>query len=361
VIDASKVSGMDSSGARTLADVSREMINVGVTPVLASADHHGIVALLRAHDVPLKAMKWPPDLPPAMLPSAQPGCPVFAAGSVQEAVELEVPTGISNNNNNGAGNDDAYDQDDRCVFLFKSREEGLRFCEDALLEVAVRFGLCTPPGARTSLEDLLASHLERMPLTAPTNAPAMAATLRRYLIQRTIRRGEMLWNVGDPADELFLLERGVIQVDQFAQIREEEEEEDEGGQGRDEEKGVSTRESVAGPKSDGTLWQTSPETAASLLDEWDAMARRRTQHDRVRSFELGPGCVAGSTDFYLARPHRTRAVCASVACRVLRVSRHAMKKMASEAPAALNVLQMAVMRLNTSDLAAAADVAAGEI
>ena len=41
----------------------------------------------------------------------------------------------------------------------------------------------------------------------------------------------------------------------------------------------------------------------------------------ARSYECGPGCVVGSTDFYLARPHGTRAVCRSSVARVLRVTR----------------------------------------
>ena len=73
----------------------------------------------------------------------------------------------------------------------------------------------------------------------------------------------------------------------------------------------------------------------------------------TRSYELGPGCVLGSTDFYLARPHATRAVCRSPVSRVLRVSRAAMERMAAEAPQALCVLQMAVTRANTLDLSLA--------
>ncbi len=58
-----------------------------------------------------------------------------------------------------------------------------------------------------------------------------------------------------------------------------------------------------------------------------------------RSFELGPGCIAGSTDFYLARPHATRAFCISGSCVVLGLSREAATQVAEHAPKALNVLQ----------------------
>ena len=97
------------------------------------------------------------------------------------------------------------------------------------------------------------------------------------------------------------------------------------------------------------------EEAAAEGDALPRLERSPTgRHLLARSYELGPGCVAGSTDFYLARPHLTQAVCSSPLARVLRLSRTAMQRMASESPQALNVLQMIVMRANTLDLAAAA-------
>lgn len=58
-------------------------------------------------------------------------------------------------------------------------------------------------------------------------------------------------------------------------------------------------------------------STASLPDRSGGGGRRLL----ARSYELGPGCVVGSTDFYLARPHGTRAVCRSAVARALRVSR----------------------------------------
>lgn len=143
----------------------------------------------------------------------------------------------------------------------------------------------------------------------------------------------------------------------------------------------------------------------------DAAGRRMVL---ARSYELGPGCVVGTTDFYLARPHGTRAVCRSSVARVLRFSRPVLERLGAEAPQvggreemaqgkvllympvvvvdsdsdwafpghtahpnlssapayqpctrlppslarqALNVLQMAVMRANTLDLSQAAQQA----
>lgn len=61
----------------------------------------------------------------------------------------------------------------------------------------------------------------------------------------------------------------------------------------------------------------------------DAAGRRMVL---ARSYELGPGCVVGTTDFYLARPHGTRAVCRSSVARVLRFSRPVLERLGAEAP-----------------------------
>ena len=378
IIDLSKVTGMDSSGARTLAETIRDLGVLGMTAILTGAGHHGIMELLQMHDVRIKGMRWPPELcPPPPPPEASPldvaaahdwgahtgeaqGAllagegrprqhlgvspnPLIRAGEGggmtvqtiehrtpnQEAIQIQVE-GHDHEHGNQHLTQQEYQsgaEEEPEAFSFPTLQEGLRFCEDALLEVGVQFGLCTPPGAGTTLKELLASHLEKLPLTSPNNAEAMASTLRRYMKHKTVRRGEVLWQPDDPANELFLVERGVIRVDQLVPIDTEEEEEVERGGG--------------GGGGDGSVQRYALPSVK-----------------KIRSFELGPGCVAGSTDFYLARPHGTRAVCASVACRILRLSRTAMARMAVEAPAALNVLQMAIMRANSSDLSTAADAVA---
>jgi MFS superfamily sulfate permease-like transporter/CRP-like cAMP-binding protein len=353
VIDLSKVTGMDSSGARTVADTIRSLAALGVTPILTGAGHHGILSLLRVHDVRFRTMRWPPELqppPPGASPLEVAARETNWAGESATMMDLGgeggnngqgISDGITHSTNGNDVSDvspelsfggavqqpppqqQQQEEEEPEAFCFPLLEEGLRFCEDALLEVAVQFGLCTPPGAGTTLKDCLISHLEKLPLTSPKNAEAMAATLRRYMTVRTVRRGEVLWQPDDPAEELYLVERGVIRVDQFRRRGEGEEQERE----REESNNANS------------IYHSSVNVP-------------------VRSFELGPGCVIGSTDFYLARPHGTRAVCASVACRVLRLSRSAMSRMAHEAPAALNVLQLAIMRANSSDLSTAADAAA---
>ena len=211
VLDLSQVTGVDSSGARTVADTVRELGSLGITAIITGAGHDGILTLLTVHDLRLKAMRWPPELHP---PSAWTNMnPLDAASQEHFSLDTESNPGeLIPAEDAGGASEHPGDPE---AFCFPNLEEGLRFCEDALLEVAVQFGLCTPPGAGTTLKECLISHLEKLPLTAPKNAEAMAATLRRYMGHRTARRGEALWQPDDPADELYVVEKGIIRVDQF--------------------------------------------------------------------------------------------------------------------------------------------------
>jgi len=340
IIDLSKVTGMDSSGAGAVADTIRSLDAVGVTPVLTGAGHHGILSLLHVHDLRFRAMRWPPELPPP-----PPGASPFnGAAPLLEGVEEEEGhrQGLERSSSalaGGLATSMQEEEEEPEALSFPLLEEGLRFCEDALLEVAVQFYLCTPPGAGTTLKGCLTSHLQKLPLTSAENAEAMTSILKRYMTVRIVRRGEVLWQPGDPAEELYLVERGVIRVDQF-EIRKMEEWEELYGEGRDT-----------------NLLNNSPCTSPSHGNN-NNTDDNTDRNVPVRSFELGPGCVIGSTDFYLARPHGTRAACASVISRIIRLSRSGMMSMAQEAPAALNVLQLAIMRANSIDLSVAADTAA---
>lgn len=287
IVDFTRVSGMDSTGARMVGSTLREMATMHVNMVLANVDHHGISDLLKSHEVKLRHLRWPPEVHAVVQGSE----PEDAVNGFPTASQPEEPEAL----------------------CFTSLEEGLRFCEDALLEVAVRHKLCTAPGAVITLQDLLTAHMEKMPLIIDTTqCQPVARELLRFMKLSTVSRGDALWRWGDIAQDLFIIQRGVIRVDQLSQ-----------------------------------------KTTNGREERTDSHANRL----KVRSFELGPGCVAGSADFYLNRPHRTQAVCASRSCQYLLLSRNSLKRMSREAPLALNVLQMVVMRANVYDLSAAADVA----
>lgn len=287
IVDFTRVSGMDSTGARMVGSTLRELSTMRVNMVLTNVDHHGIGDLLKSHEVKLRFLCWPPE--------------VRALGQIRE---------IDDGGCSGMALSSHPEEPE--ALCFASLEEGLRFCEDALLEVAVRHNLCTAPGAVITLQDLVLAHIEKMPLIIGSQAQCQVVVkeLSRFMILSTMSRGNVLWRWGDAAQDLFIIQRGIIRVDQLS-------------------KKTTDRD----------------ENGSSV------------HRFKVRSFELGPGCVAGSADFYLNRPHRTQAVCASRSCQYLCLSRDALKRMSQEAPLALNVLQMVVMRANIYDLSAAADVA----
>jgi SulP family sulfate permease len=300
LLDFSRVTGMDASGARAVAGaVLAARAATGVEPVLAAADRHGALELLAAHGLAARRMRWPPALPPA-----DGGGAAAAAPAAPDDAGAEVP-------------------------LFPTAEEALRYCEDALLAAATRSGLIPPPSAALPLEALLRSHLDggAPEVAAPESAAAAASALRRFGAARRLRRGERLWALGDPAAAMFLVEAGELRVDELRRTP------------------PPPPGAGAAPASGRVALWADPPAGARL--------------ELVRSFELGPGCVLGATDFYLGRAHRTVAACASPEARVLELSREALRRMAAEAPAALNLLQAVVMRLNASDLAAAAEMAAG--
>jgi CRP-like cAMP-binding protein len=146
---------------------------------------------------------------------------------------------------------------------------------------------------------------------------------------------------------MIIVERGVIRVDQFNDLRNSIWEQ---------------KSPIDSPKEEVEYQSVSdfpgfPNWLASDNEGMESTSSGAGMSRPIRSFELGPGCVGGSTDFYLARPHSTHAVCASVACRVLRISKRSMQRMAGESPMSLIVLQLAIMRLNSSDLFSAAEYA----
>lgn len=187
-------------------------------------------------------------------------------------------------------------------------ENAIRFAEDMLLFYS---GLLQRPAS--SLEDVLKSHLENDLLQSllGRNEPTESNGITMQTIERiadSIRAcasinkysfGDRIWLLGETAEEFIIVEEGIVSVTEF----------------------------------------TAPESDAPKP---------------ARTFELGPGCLGGSTDFFLGRPHSTQAYCSSTTCRVLVVSRTGIQKMAQEAPhQVLTSLLLVVMRQNLQDLNAA--------
>ena len=78
----------------------------------------------------------------------------------------------------------------------------------------------------------------------------------------------------------------------------------------------------------------------------------------ARVMELGPGCLVGPHDFYLARASGLNARCRSPTCRVMALPRAEFGRLMGEAPAALSMLQFVIAR--SLSLAEASEPPVGE-
>ena len=269
VMDFSKVSGMDSSGSRTIAGVTREMHRHGITPIITGLVNRGVERLLISTGLQLKSMSWPPTLD----------------GNVSVDDAYMVECGVV-----GSPTDVPY------LYSFQTLDVGIRFCEDCLLN---KFANCPTASGATPLRDILETHLRKLPVLKSSSADSLAKQIAPYVSYKNFSRGDIIWTRGKAAEEFIFVEQGVVSVTEYG--------------------------------------------------------LKNTENTPIRSFELGPGSVCGSTDFFLARDHSTNAMCASTTCRIFSVSRSAIQQMAQQVPLALVALQVVIMRLNSNDLFAAAD------
>lgn len=189
------------------------------------------------------------------------------------------------------------------VASFGSLQEGVRYAEDRLLATSVSAGLCAPPTARRDLADALRAHLTALPILPPSQAPTLARTLLATgaLEERHLAPSEPLWAAGDSAEAAHLVLRGALHV-QEAKAEHE--------------------------------------------------AKRR---GIALAYDLGPGCVAGVTDYLLARPHATSALAGARGVTILTASHASLAKLAQEHPTALLAFETLLTRANTLDLTLAAE------
>lgn len=130
--------------------------------MVTAADHHCIRQLLAAHGAPL------PPAPAASADAASPfllrstaadGAGSLAGGSGGGAAGAAAAAAAAA----AAGGPAPHCHE------FVSHNEGLRYCEQELLAVAVRCGLCRPPSEGVTLDQLLRAHA-RWALRGPTPA-----------------------------------------------------------------------------------------------------------------------------------------------------------------------------------------------
>ena len=279
ILDFSQLTGIDASGAKVIGSLCQFLERNSISPLLSAVGSEEHKYLLKAHGVKCKPTIWPP--------------PETTVIDRQDEEEEREEDGI------------------HCM-EFKSASNALRYCEDELIQVAITHGMCPPSTSEITLETALAQHIAGFLGTTATNDGATSSKeigseaahqLSKFMSKMSVDKGALLWRLDQQAHEMFIIENGIVRIDQF--------------------------------------------------EEGEGEIRRY-----VRSFELAQGCVAGASDFFLARNHATCAVCISPKATVLRLSRQSFKVMSEMCPAALNALQLLIMRANTMDLAAAAASAA---
>ncbi len=125
-----------------------------------------------------------------------------------------------------------------------------------------------------------------LPFASKEESGAAAAAIARYCIKQRYRPGDVLWREGQPSDEMFIIERGSLLVQQRVQ----------------QPGGGSLPEAAGGLEEAAAVEQQPPPPPPPQQGAvGPAAQQQQAGASRVRLFEFGPGCVAGAVDFYLRR------------------------------------------------------------
>jgi sulfate permease, SulP family len=190
---------------------------------------------------------------------------------------------------------------------FPTIDEGLNWCEESFLHVAEKYGLCDPPAVSVTLAEVLRANLEVprafLGMTHVDHAAA-ASLLENYFTKQIIVENEVLFDRSDPADALYIVERGSVACFMDYSLS-----------------SVRNRAAVAVVPGELAV----PHTA--------------------RILEYGPGGIVGDLDFTLQRPRSFVAKCRKAGA-LWKLSRAEFERLAHEAPQVLVLLQTVVLRLN---------------
>lgn len=188
---------------------------------------------------------------------------------------------------------------------FPTMDAGCQHCEEQFLGVAVAHALCPPPATCMSLEQALQAHLE-LPRCilgdAAVDYAAAAAALACFTTKHAMRAGASVFQLGSPADDIFIIECGSVTCRIDFNLR-----------------SVSSRR----------LQPALPPSAKPSAAE--------------RTFTYGPGSIVGELDFFLQRPRSFTAV-ADADGSAWRITRRAFERMAASDPASLVLLETIILR-----------------
>eukprot|EP01024_Parvocaulis_polyphysoides_P040132 TRINITY_DN36467_c1_g2_i1.p1 TRINITY_DN36467_c1_g2~~TRINITY_DN36467_c1_g2_i1.p1 ORF type:complete len:243 (+),score=21.01 TRINITY_DN36467_c1_g2_i1:1-729(+) len=194
------------------------------------------------------------------------------------------------------------ENDDQGLCLaFSTMDEGLMYCEDKMLEVAVRHNLCAPVNNQMSLQDILSNHLLPQDLCTWSLQDA-EEKLQSFVEVIHLESGENLFSVGGPSDEVYLLCKGRIVCE------------------------VNYLE----------------------MTEWSrfigkVLPRKKLERSIHKHIRYGPGGVLGDMDFVIQRPRSFNAKC-ETPCILYSISREQQDLMRQYSPYLLNILQTIILR-----------------
>lgn len=244
IVDMRLVKGLDATAARTMGVIRRSLAAEGINMFIANLDDHqkGIRKLLEAH----KAILF--------------------------------------NGDDTVACDERSSQDCHSGTFFTSTDAAVSFCEDMFLNAAVRHGLCRRDNASPTFAEVLRSHLDNPQILAQLlgGYRSVSSALSAYVRQEKYRKGDYLFRMDDPSDQIFIVGKGRISL----------------------------------------------ETRAS--------------GERRQVLEYGPGGVLGDCDFYLRRARSFDAL-STARSEVWTITRDAFERMISIDPNAAICMQLLIL------------------
>ncbi|CAD7702019.1 unnamed protein product [Ostreobium quekettii] len=270
LLDFQRVHGIDATAARSFSTLCKKLQMIGVEAFITHlpSTRPGVRRLLVAHGV--------------IGDNA-----IFEAATINGEQVEEPPT----------------------VRSFDSMEEGLSFCEEHFLEIAVAHGLLAPPASSMQLAEILKSSLSLPKGYIPDDMDFKSAAnaLRSFLTVKEMKVGERLFSIGGKATELCIVEKGKIAVE-IDLMR------------------------IGHP----------------CLPDMN-VPDKLSVPSKLRVLGVGPGGVVGEMDFLLRRPRSCYAFCVEDS-RLLCLSHEAVEKMAILAPRMLNLIQAVLLRSTSMSL-----------
>ncbi|MEW5305292.1 MAG: hypothetical protein WDW36_007844 [Sanguina aurantia] len=238
LLDMRLVNGMDSTGARTFGGLTSLLASQGVTLLLAGLTPAVPRALLRAHGVqlttpeamgvaftdapePLTSENSDPSRPSSDLDPAQPHMQKMHGSMLDLLQKLSVDLDPSDEEANRAADRiagataaalAAAAPAAGCCWEFASLQVAVRHLEDVFLGLAVAGGLCDPPSLRVTLQELFTSHLRELSIDPSLDLAQHVALIYQSMTRVELTRGSTLFRKGDPLQQLYMLESGILEV-----------------------------------------------------------------------------------------------------------------------------------------------------